>query len=404
MTKNLVNAGRIFLAIMFLFSGVSKLISLAFFDGMVAELFLGPEYYDQPSKLVYTQWLSRILISAELVLGVAILQNKWVKKFTVSGIMLMLLIFTVHLFYEGLTSDKGFIEGNCGCFGDVLPMNNLESIIKNIVAMLVGVYVWLKYKTEHSMAAWVGPFMLGLITLLTLSFGIKKYEKVPEVNKVEVQDTTNQVHVDSLWFDESEVGGDYAELDSEKGKEVEIEDKVEDKNSENSQTQVQTQPQLDYTTGNLVELGKFSDGKRLDVSSGNHLVCMFSMTCGHCQESYKEMCEISQYASLPTIHLVNFGKEFEQQYFFNQAGGCTHRYYRTEDYTMFNRLLEGKGFPRIIAYKDGKIVNEWDIDSYNKESFMKFYGIEEKKKEESGGLQLQKKDDLDDEFSDDPWK
>ncbi len=403
MTKNLVNAGRIFLAVMFLFSGVSKLISLAFFDGMVAELFLGSEYYNNPSGLYYTQWLSRILISAELVLGVAILQNKWVKKVTLTGILLMLLIFTVHLFYEGLTSDKGFIEGNCGCFGDVLPMNNLESIIKNIIAMAVGVYVWLKYKTEHTIGQWVGPFMLGLVTLLTLSFGIKKYEPVPEITNVVAQDSTKTVSIDSMWIDDSEVGGDYVEFETEDGNEVDLEDKGKDETPTNSQTPVQTPTQLDFTTGNLVALGKFSDGKVLDVGSGNHLVCMFSMTCGHCQESYKEMCEISQYASLPTIHLVNFGKEFEQQYFFNQAGGCSHRYYRTEDYTRFNRLLEGKGFPRIIAYKDGKIVNEWDIDSYNKESFMKFYGIEEKK-EESGGLQLKKKDDLDDEFKDDPWK
>ena len=122
---------------------------MAFFDAMVAELFLGPNYYDFPTGLYYTQILSRVLIASELVLGAAILMDKWVKRITIPAIFGMLLLFTVHLFYEGLTSDKGFIEGNCGCFGDVLPMNNLESIIKNVVAMLAAVFVWLKYKEEE---------------------------------------------------------------------------------------------------------------------------------------------------------------------------------------------------------------------------------------------------------------
>lgn len=404
MTKQLVNVGRIFLAIMFLFSGISKLISLPFFDGMVAELFLGADYYDNPSGLFYTQWLSRILIALELVLGAAMLQEKWIKKLALPGIMGMLLLFTVHLFYEGLTSDKGFIEGNCGCFGDVLPMNNLESIIKNVVALVVGALVWKSYTEEKKMATWVAPFVIGLVTLGTLGMTVKKYESV---EPVEIATPLTVPELDSPFMETNLLPIDSAHKaePSDADEPVDEGHASQAANQSEPKTLPENPPKAKKDVFNMINtLGSFSDGKALNVSKGEHLVCLFSMTCGHCQESFKEMCEMKQYAGLPVIHLVNFGKEFEQNYFFNQAGNCKPPYLRTEDYTQFNRLLEGKGFPRIIAVKDGKIVNEWNIDSYNKESFMKFYGIKEK--EESGdGLKLQKKDDDSfDEFEKKPWE
>ena len=278
--NNIIKISRIFLGIMFLFSGISKILSLPFFDSMVAELFLGANYYDNASGLQLTQMLSRVLIASEMLLGAAVLQEKWLKKIVLPSLFAMLLIFTVHLFYEGLTSPKGFIEGNCGCFGDILPINNLESIIKNMVA---------DAKTKAL----------------------------------------------------------------------------------------------------LIKAGKLSDGKTMNLETGEQLVCLFSMTCGHCQEVYKEICGFSTYAKLPQVYLLNFGKEFEQQYFFNQGGNCNFPYFRTEDYTLFKRMLEGESFPRILVIRDGKIVKTWNLDSYSREGFMKFLSIPEKQPKKDG-LDLQK--------------
>ncbi len=394
MHKNLIRAGRIFLAVMFLFSGISKLLSIAFFDAMVAELFLGPNYYDFPSGLYWTQILTRILISVELVLGISILVDKWVKKISVPAIFGMLLLFTVHLFYEGLTSDKGFIEGNCGCFGDVLPMNNLESIIKNIVAMLVAVYIWLRYKHEETLAVWVSPLVVGLVTFGTLLFGVKSYEAADET--LDITNTTalldsNLIDKDTFKVVEPTV------KDTAKATKT-----VDEKEGTNPKTiEPSPQPKPTGVLAMLDKLGPLSDGQKMDLSNGDVAVCLFSMTCGHCQESYKEMCELSKNASLPKLYLINFGKEFEQKYFFNQAGGCKHPYYRTEDYTEFNRMLQGKGFPRILALKDGKIVQDWDIDTYNKDVFTKHFGIKEKPKEEP---LIKKNDDNDiNDLGGNPW-
>jgi len=134
----IVQISRLLLSFLFIFGAVSKLISMPFFDGMVAELILGQDYFNRPQEMILVQWLTRILVALELWIGIALLQNKGFKKVTLPLTLLTLILFTVHLFYESLKKENGFIEGNCGCFGDVLPMNNLESIIKNVIGIGLG--------------------------------------------------------------------------------------------------------------------------------------------------------------------------------------------------------------------------------------------------------------------------
>lgn len=177
MEIRLVKISRLLIAILFIFSAITKLLSLPFFDGLVAELLIGKDYYNHSDALWYTQVLTRVLISAELVLGLAVLQEYFLKKIIIPAIQTMLLLFTIHLFYESLTHENGFIDGNCGCFGDIIPMNNLESIIKNVFAMLLGAFVWKSHKhhPHHRFASWSISVTVGLVCLVTLWLTIKDY-------------------------------------------------------------------------------------------------------------------------------------------------------------------------------------------------------------------------------------
>lgn len=379
MIPKAVKTARIIIGVMFIFSAVSKLISLPFFDSMVAELFLGKSYYDNASGLAVTQILSRVLISIELVLGVAVLQEKWLKTVILPGIIAMLLLFTIHLFYEGFTSEKGFIEGNCGCFGDVLPMNNLESIIKNVLALGIAIFAWVMYKKDeqHNLSSLQTPVWIGLVTLGTIWLTIKDYSPATETdytNEILADTTIAAILPDTITTIETKT------------------DSIAAKATVNTPAPVETtQPKKadEITKSLLMKAGKLSNGKTMDLDNGEKLVCLFSMTCGHCQEVYKDICGISQYAALPGIYLLNFGKEFEQKYFFTQAGNCNNPYFRTEDYTLFKRMLEGESFPRLLVFKNGKIVKTWNLDSYTKADFMTYFNITEKKND-GGGLQLEK--------------
>jgi len=393
-SQQLIKAGRIFLSFMFLFSAISKLISLPFFDGMVAELLLGENYFDKPNAMFWVQLLVRILVAAELVLGVALLQNKGFKKWVLPATLLMLVLFTIHLFYEGFSKPNGFIDGNCGCFGDVLPMNNLESILKNLVAIVVGVFLWMSYKDHNRLGSWVSPLMVGLVTMFTLSFGIKSFEVAP-ANNEEIS-LYEEAAIDTVALPSEDDKMVEQTIDKLKGDEVVVatpetkpaQQTTEPKNAEPTSAVVSTK---NKTMDLLYQYAPAIKSQNLE--KGTKLVCLFSMTCSHCQETYAEMCGMKASGKLPQVYLVNYGTEYEQKYFFSQAGGCKDNHSLIQNYPDFKRMLEGETYPRILLFKDSKIAKSWNVDSYEKTAFMKYFGIEKvEEKQDEGGLDLKQGD------------
>lgn len=399
----IVQFSRILLSFLFVFGAVSKLVSMPFFDGMVAELLLGKDYFDQPKGMLWVQWLTRILVAVELVLGLALLQNKWFKKLVLPATMGMLILFTIHLFYEGFRQENGFTEGNCGCFGDVLPMTNLESIIKNMVGMLAGIFAWLRYRNDDLFAAWVAPAFLGIITLFTLSFGIKSYQTTSATVIAELGTTAGLAETAPL---SDSLSAEFAAENIEEKEEFKPRQTTPQKTTSPATIQDQkteltgvTQPKissadkapLDKTLKLLYTYAP--DLQSENIASKPTLVCLFSMTCSHCQEVYRDLIAMKASGKLPNLYLVNYGTDYEQNYFFTQGGNVKSPHTRIDDFTDFKRMLEGKTYPRIIYVKDGKITKEWDVDTYEKLNFMSYFSIEKlEEKKESSGLQLEIQD------------
>lgn len=393
----LLKIGRLILSFLFVFGAVSKLVSMPFFDGMVAELLLGENYYDHPSGMLWIQWFTRILVAAELVLGIAILQNKWFKSLVLPATLGMLVIFTIHLFYEGFKQVNGFTEGNCGCFGDILPMTNLESIMKNVIGMAIGVFIWFKYNKDNVFASWVAPTFLGLITLFTLSFGIKSYEAKAVAPVTEQLGLTETLVIDSiipLEQDPVKMEQDAVKVNSTPPSTTEEEPKKAEAKDEGLQEEVPAVKQITPSDKTLQLLYTYAPAiESQNLAYGSKIVCLFSMTCSHCQEVYADLVAMKASGKLPNIYLVNYGTEYEQNYFFAQAGNVKSPHTLTEEFPDFKRMLEGKTYPRILYVKDGEILKEWDVDTYEKVGFMKYYGIEKlEEKKSGGGLQLELKD------------
>ena len=364
---------------------------------MVAELLLGENYYDHPSGMLWIQWFTRILVAAELVLGIAILQNKWFKSLVLPATMGMLVLFTIHLFYEGFRQVNGFTEGNCGCFGDILPMTNLESIIKNVIGMAIGVFIWFKYNKDNVFASWVAPTFLGLITLFTLSFGVKSYEAKAVAPVTEQLGLTETLVIDSiipLEQDPVKMEQDAVKENSTPPSTTEEEPKKAEAKDEGLQEEVPAVKQITPSDKTLQLLYTYAPAiESQNLAYGSKIVCLFSMTCSHCQEVYADLVAMKASGKLPNIYLVNYGTEYEQNYFFAQAGNVKSPHTLTEEFPDFKRMLEGKTYPRILYVKDGEILKEWDVDTYEKVGFMKYYGIEKlEEKKSGGGLQLELKD------------
>lgn len=76
----------------------------------------------------------RVLIGLEFALGFLFFQKNYIKKLIIPAALIFLFVFTVYLIYTGyILGDKQ----NCGCFGTMIEMSPLQSIIKNIILSVV---------------------------------------------------------------------------------------------------------------------------------------------------------------------------------------------------------------------------------------------------------------------------
>lgn len=126
--KNLVWAIRIIVAAVFILSAVAKLYPKPLLMISSFEIkYLGElGVTGGLAKIV-----SRLLIGLEFSLAILILMPFHLKKVVIPAIIALLGIFSVHLLIQTIGGEAG----NCGCFGDLIPMSPLQALIKNLVTI-----------------------------------------------------------------------------------------------------------------------------------------------------------------------------------------------------------------------------------------------------------------------------
>ena len=155
---------RVIICILFLLSGVAKMFSKHW----------EPQIWPFEKQLVdldIASWCSspyfaRIIIAIELFIGFAILQNNYLKKIVIPFTIILLSIFCIHLTME--MYKHGAMNGNCGCFGQLIPMTPLEAFIKNIIS--IGLLVFLYKKVGEKEPIQHNPLVLVSIYLASTLF------------------------------------------------------------------------------------------------------------------------------------------------------------------------------------------------------------------------------------------
>jgi uncharacterized membrane protein YphA (DoxX/SURF4 family) len=125
--KALVGFARVFVGILFIFSGFVKLNDPVGFSYKLQEYF-SPGVLDIPFLIPVALALAVILVIAEVILGVTLLLG-YLKKFTVWSLLLMIAFFTFLTFYSAYFNKVT----DCGCFGDAIPLTPWESFYKDVI-------------------------------------------------------------------------------------------------------------------------------------------------------------------------------------------------------------------------------------------------------------------------------
>ncbi len=184
---------RTFLAVVFCFSAYTKLIVPGIIEIILVDHGLAAT---RETAAIYV----RLLIGFEFSLGILFLQPNFLKKFIYPCALIFLLGFSFYLGYSGFILKD---MQNCGCFGETIKMSPVESIIKNIVLIVVIIYL-ISSGRENKINIYVPFFIVvvsvGLVFLLSpvkqsKDFKFRKYSSFNNWGRVDLASGDNLVAV-----------------------------------------------------------------------------------------------------------------------------------------------------------------------------------------------------------------
>lgn len=334
---------RIVLALLFLVSAAAKVYPKPYFAMTTFEV---KQLLPMGFSETVAPYFSRILIGCELALGFLLLQRHFFRQLVLPVSFLLLLIFSIHLTAEIITTGN---SGNCGCFGSLLPMTPLQAVIKNVIAM--GLLVWLFKITDRASDKKNFPVVLS-ITLASVLFifliGPMRY--IPR--------TTTTVAVE---MEKDEAAAQIMDTSTaETGATAPV---VVD-----SKTIVK-----DSVIKKVEEPAKKRSGfKKLfaDIDKGKKVLCFFAPGCDHCQETAKQLTELKkESADFPDIRIVFMDEETELIPAFFEKAGAKYPHIILDVGQFWQTLGGNRDTPGVFYLWNGNILKTYD--GINEKAFKK---------------------------------
>lgn len=127
------------MGLLFIYSGYTKLYPIEPFEYTFVDLGV--------SNWTLAPFIARLLISLEFFIGLMLLFNLYLKRFTIKLTMVTLLFFSVYLVLMMAINGN---NGNCGCFGEALVMSPLQALLKNAVMLVIAALI-LKFHEGYSL-------------------------------------------------------------------------------------------------------------------------------------------------------------------------------------------------------------------------------------------------------------
>lgn len=248
---------RILVGLLFIFSGLIKANDPMGFGYKLQEYFhvLNLNFLND-----YASWIAIFLCALEIILGALLIIGVAGKK-VAWGLLLLIIFFTFLTFYSAFFE----VVKSCGCFGDAIPLTPWQSFFKDLILLILIVYIFIKRDqikpfirslfTRNLLTAFIiiASFGIGIYTYYFLPFvdflpykegnNIPALMKVPEGAEPDVYEhiyelknkTSNETKTvtdkeymgQKLWEDENwEVVGDPKSTLVKKGFEVKIPDLI----------------------------------------------------------------------------------------------------------------------------------------------------------------------------------
>ncbi len=332
--KNISWIIRIVVALLFIVSAVAKLYPSPYFAISTFEV---KQLYTLGFSDTIAPYFSRILIGIEFALGFLLLNNNFLKRITIPATIGLLLVFILHLSY--VTFLSGGNSGNCGCFGELIPMTPIEAIIKNIIAVGLLIWLWKILENDQKSNFWI-------VTTITLGCILSLFMLAPMKAATTPISTSNDILVipsDTI----SKV------TDSVKTEEI--------KTIDSSKTKTEkVVEEVKKEVGPKQAVSGYSEFYA-DIDKGQKVLCFFVPGCEHCREAAKDLNALQKkHKDFPQVQIVFMDEEAEKIPDFFKYAGKQFPHKVIDVIPFWTKLGSGKDTPGVIYLHNGNVIKFYD--------------------------------------------
>lgn len=173
MKNTLLNFCRCFVGILFIFSGLIKANDPLGFGYKLEEYF---EVFHMPFFSSMATGIAILLCVFEIVLGALLLFGFWRRQVT-TGLLVVIIFFTILTFASAFFK----VVTSCGCFGDAIPLTPWQSFSKDIVLLVMIVYLFIHKERIRPVTSHVGwqSAWFALVLIFSLMFSQYTYSRLP---------------------------------------------------------------------------------------------------------------------------------------------------------------------------------------------------------------------------------
>ena len=260
-------------------------------------------------SLNFSFLVARAAIILELVLGIGLITNSLHKVYW-WGSMAMLVGYTLLLIYALVLGRTD----SCHCFGDYLQLDPKQSILKNVVLMLLFLLI-------YRMKEWKTPFRWMILCLAVMASTIAVFVISPPDNY-----TPNY------------------------------------------------EPEHNLQTELFNEMLDDEPLDSLDLREGKQVICFFSTGCEYCQMAAQKLSLMQQFYGFPAenITYVFMGNEEGVAEFFGQTASPAYRHVLYKDVVRLLKAINGN-LPAIVFLDNGEMVHEYGFRNMREEEIKAFF-------------------------------
>lgn len=332
--KNISWSIRIVVALLFIVSAIAKLYPSPYFAISTFEV---KQLYTLGFSDTIAPYFSRILIGVEFALGFLLLNNHFLKRITIPATVGLLSVFIIHLCY--VTFLSGGNSGNCGCFGELIPMTPIEAIIKNIIAVGLLIWLWKILENDKKSNIW-------MLTSITLSCILALFMLAPmKASSVSISNSNNNSNISTDTISKLTDSVKIEEIKTIDSSKIKTDKPVEEVKKE---------------VGPKQAVSGYSD-LYADIDRGQKILCFFVPGCEHCRDAAKDLNALQKkHKDFPEVQIVFMDEEAEKIPDFFKYAGKQFPYKVIDIIPFWTKLGTGKDTPGVVYLHNGNVIKFYD--------------------------------------------